>query len=200
MSDEDPPGEGGGESNLTAARFLPGRLGNPGGRPKDLRGFRKACRAKGWAWLAELQQLMTSDLTPPAEKLAIWKAVCDRGGYLPADKTFARDGGAFVPPPDGPPPGNVTGAVDMAIRALGAQVAALEQVARARPLDADEQRRLEGAAQQLADIETSRGRLLIQALQTGQLNKDSGKTLTAMFGGHKVAPKPEEAAKAEEPK
>jgi hypothetical protein len=180
---DDSPGDGP-KSNLTAARFLPGKSGNPGGRPKDLPRFRKGCRDRGWKWLDQLDALMDAPGTPPADKLAIWRAVCDRGGYLPADKTFARfDPGYHAP--DAPIPANVTGAVDVAVRALGTQVSALEQLARSRPLDATEQRLLEHAAQRLADIEASRGRLLIEALKSKELNKDAGRTLTAMFKGKK---------------
>lgn len=190
VNDEGPPGEGGPEANLTAARFRKGSSGNPGGRPKDLPRFRRACREKGWAWLEQLDALMTAPGTPPAEKLAIWRAVCDRGGYLPADKTLAPELAAPAPPSDAPLPSNVTGAVDLAVRALAAQVAALEQAARTKPLDELEQRRLEAAAQRLADIEASRGRLLIAALQSRELNKDAGRTLTEMFGGRKPPPPP----------
>jgi hypothetical protein len=193
---DDSPGDGP-KSNLTAARFLPGKSGNPGGRPKDLPRFRTACREKGWAWLDQLETLMVAPGTPPAEKLAIWKAVCDRGGYLPADKAFPRrnPGPTGPAPGDLPAPANVAAAVNSAIRVLAAQVAALEQVGQLRALYPQEQQQLEAAAQRLADIEASRGKLLIDALKSPGLNKDNGRTLTAMFAGKEL---PE--AKPEEPK
>lgn len=93
VNDGGPPGEGGPEANLTAARFRRGKSGNPGGRPKDLPKFRKALRTRSWGWLAKLDALMDNVATTAADKLAIWKAVCDRGGFLPADRQANVDAG-----------------------------------------------------------------------------------------------------------
>lgn len=93
VSDGSPPGEGGPEANLTAARFQRGTSGNPGGRPKDLPRFRQALRTRSWEWLAKLDALMAHDGTAAGDKLAIWKAVCDRGGFLPSDRQASVDAG-----------------------------------------------------------------------------------------------------------
>lgn len=192
-----PAGDGRAAANLTATKFPKGRSGNPGGRPKDLPRFRKACRERGWKWLAQLDALMESAATPPSEKRACWRDVCDRGGYLKADTTFAPVDPPGPAPGGQPAPANVAAAVNSAIRALSAQVCALEQVGQLRALSPSEQQQLEAAAQRLADIEQSRGRLLIDALKSPGLNKDSGRALVALFRGEQP-PAPE--AKPEEGK
>jgi uncharacterized protein DUF5681 len=98
VSDEGPADSGtslpafdGPETNLTAARFRKGTSGNPGGRPKDLPRFRKACRERGWRWLEEMDALMADPDVHAAIKLDIWNAVCDRGGLLTGKDQGAVD-------------------------------------------------------------------------------------------------------------
>ena len=189
MSDETPP-ESKGESNLTATRFLPGKSGNPGGRPNDLPRFRKKCRKKAWAWLAldAIDAQMASLEVPLGEKAAFWKAVCDRGGF----SAVATDkGGGDLP--SGPTlPMGLSDSINAGLGILSAQVQAILAASAQRPLDPSEITALERLTWGLSQIEQARGRLLIAALRSPDLNKDSGAALVEAFLGRpRPAPKPE---------
>ena len=91
MSDDQPPPDesGGGSINLTAGKFPKGKSGNPGGRPKDLPRFRKACRKLSWAGLDIIKAGLEDPDVPFGDKVTAWKAVADRGGHLPVDRQAA---------------------------------------------------------------------------------------------------------------
>lgn len=68
-----------------ARPWRPGESGNPGGRPRSLTGFRARCRAAAERMLERIEQADGAELTPAM--IAAFAAVCDRGGYLAADKS-----------------------------------------------------------------------------------------------------------------
>jgi hypothetical protein len=145
--------------------------------------FRERARGHAGELLPVVAERAMLGESRPADVMA-FEAICRAGGYTARAAELHVD----LHSPAGELPANVTGAVDVAVRALAAQVAALEQLGAARPLTCVEQHLLETVAQRLADIESSRGRLLLEALKSRGLNKDSGRTLTAMFGGRKPEP------------
>lgn len=94
MSDDQSPPDGGETPadpavNLTAPRFKKGKSGNPGGRPKDLPRFRKACRLLSWQGLDIIKAGLEDPEVSFGDKVTAWKALADRGGYLPADRQAA---------------------------------------------------------------------------------------------------------------
>jgi hypothetical protein len=87
MSDEQDPPEVGGPP--AAARFKKGQSGNPGGRPKDLPRFRRACRKLSWDGLEIIKAGLKDPEISFGDKVTAWKAVADRGGHLPVDRQAA---------------------------------------------------------------------------------------------------------------
>lgn len=60
------------------ARFRKGQSGNPGGRPKDLSGFRELARAYGTDALRALLAVMRSRKSPAAARVSAAVAILDR--------------------------------------------------------------------------------------------------------------------------
>ncbi len=95
MSEDEPPvpENTGGFSNLTAPRFKAGESGNPGGRPKDLPEFRAACRELTWASLDVIRVGLKDAEVSFGDKITAFKALADRGGFLPVDRQAAVEAG-----------------------------------------------------------------------------------------------------------
>lgn len=72
-----------------ATRFQKGKSGNAGGRPKDLPRFRKACRKLTWEGFDIIEAGMRDPDVSFGDKVAAWKALADRGGFLPTDRQAA---------------------------------------------------------------------------------------------------------------
>lgn len=66
------------------SRFQPGQSGNPGGRPREDRELREACRAKTEKAIKTLERVMDNKKAPPAAKVAAACAILDRGYGRPA--------------------------------------------------------------------------------------------------------------------
>ena len=70
-------------------RFAKGQSGNPGGRPKDLPKFRNACRKLTWEALDVIEAGLSDPDVSFGDKVTAFKALADRGGFLPIDRQAA---------------------------------------------------------------------------------------------------------------
>lgn len=66
------------------SRFQPGQSGNPGGRPREDRELREACRAKTEKAINALVRILDNKKSPAAAKVAAACALLDRGYGKPA--------------------------------------------------------------------------------------------------------------------
>lgn len=78
-----------GRNGGTLTPFVKGQSGNPSGRPKELPGFRAACREVTWDLLREIKKRL-GDMEPN-ELIDAFEAVADRGGFVTTDKADALD-------------------------------------------------------------------------------------------------------------
>ncbi len=86
MADDDPP-----RVPPVERRFKPGVSGNPSGRPKDIMAFRTRCRNLSRKLLDQIRDRMADPDVSLGDVVSAFKAVADRGGFLPADRQGALE-------------------------------------------------------------------------------------------------------------
>jgi hypothetical protein len=68
------------------SRWKPGQSGNPTGRPRELMAFRTRCRKLSRRLLDIIRRRMNDPDVSLADLVSAFKAISDRGGFLPADR------------------------------------------------------------------------------------------------------------------
>lgn len=76
--------------------FLPGRSGNPGGRPAGLREVQELARHRTAEAVETLTEVMTDPATPPAARVSAAVALLDRGWGKPVQAIEAEAGGPVL--------------------------------------------------------------------------------------------------------
>jgi hypothetical protein len=77
--------------NLRPVPWKKGQSGNRTGRPKSLPRFRKGCRNDSFKIKRAIMKDIDSPDVPLGEKVKAFEAICDRGGFLVADKEVSLE-------------------------------------------------------------------------------------------------------------